>query len=36
MPDGEGKYIYPNGDYYVGEWKYGKVNGKGKFVHLER
>ena len=28
--DGEGKYIYENGDYYVGEFKNGLCHGKGK------
>ena len=27
--------MYHNDDYYIGEWKDGKVNGHGKFVHLK-
>ena len=31
--DGDGKYIYNNGNYYIGEWKEGKKHGKGiKFL----
>ena len=29
--EGNGKYTYGNGEYYVGEWKNGLRNGKGKF-----
>jgi|TARA_Y100000294_G_scaffold10708_1_gene9929 hypothetical protein len=27
--EGRGKYIYPHGGKYVGEWKDGKKNGQG-------
>mgnify|MGYP000353734854 CR=1 FL=1 len=27
--DGQGKYTYPNGESYEGEWKNGKRHGKG-------
>jgi hypothetical protein len=27
-----GKYVFPNGDYYEGEWENSKFNGQGKFV----
>ena len=27
--DGDGKYIYKNGNFYIGEWKEGKKHGKG-------
>ena len=33
-PDGRGKLIYPNGDYFIGTWNNGNVDGNGKFVHL--
>lgn len=29
---GQGRVIYPNGDYYEGEIFDGKANGKGKYV----
>ena len=28
--DGEGKYVYENGDYYIGHFKNGLCHGKGK------
>jgi len=31
--DGRGKYIYPNGEKYVGDWKNGKYNGHGTFTY---
>ena len=30
-----GTYVYDNGDTYVGDWKYGKRNGKGVYTHLD-
>ena len=27
--DGEGKYIWTNGEYYIGQWSKGERNGKG-------
>lgn len=30
--NGFGKYLYSNGDVYVGEFKEGKITGKGKFT----
>jgi hypothetical protein len=30
---GEGKYIWPNGDYYEGGYFNGKKNGMGKFYN---
>ena len=27
--EGNGKYIWENGEYYIGEWKNGLRNGKG-------
>ena len=27
--EGQGKYIYKNGDYYIGQWKKGLRHGKG-------
>lgn len=32
MKSGDGKYIYYNGDYYEGNFKNDKKEGKGKFV----
>lgn len=29
LPNGQGKYIWANGDYYKGNWKDGKKNGTG-------
>ena len=29
-----GKYTFPNGDYYEGEWEKNKFQGQGKFVVL--
>ena len=30
--EGNGKYIYNNGDYYIGKWKDSKRNGKGILI----
>ena len=30
--DGQGTYIYPNGEKYVGDFKYGKKNGHGTYT----
>ena len=29
-PEGYGKFIYSDGEYYIGEWKNGLRHGKGK------
>ena len=29
---GYGKYIWPNGDIYVGQWNMGRKHGKGKYM----
>ena len=29
MRNGKGKYTYPCGDYYEGDWLQNKKNGKG-------
>lgn len=34
-PEGEGRYIYENGDYYVGNRVKGKAHGQGSFVTNE-
>lgn len=31
LPEGRGTYFWSTGEYYVGTWKAGKRNGKGKF-----
>ena len=31
--DGQGTYIYPNGEKYVGDWKNGKHHGHGTFTY---
>ena len=31
--EGNGKYICENGDYYIGQWKNGLRNGKGKEIY---
>ena len=31
LPEGKGTFISINGEKYVGEWKGGKRNGKGKY-----
>ena len=31
--DGQGTYIYPNGEKYVGDWKNGKHLGQGTFTY---
>lgn len=33
--NGQGTYIWPNGDKFVGEWTNGKRNGKGSFIWPE-
>ena len=35
LPHGDGKYTWENGDYFVGSWKNGKKNGKGRLVTAE-
>lgn len=32
LPDGNGKYIWANGDVYNGEWKSGMRNGEGGYT----
>ena len=31
--EGNGKYIYEDGDYYIGEWKNDLKHGKGKYYY---
>ena len=31
--EGNGKYIYEDGEYYIGEWKKGLRNGKGALYY---
>jgi len=31
--DGQGTYIYPNGEKYEGDWKNGKYHGQGTFTY---
>ena len=31
--DGQGTYIYPNGEKYLGDWKNGKYHGHGTFTY---
>ena len=33
--EGRGKYIYPNGEKYVRNWKNGKYHGQGTFTTFE-
>lgn len=35
MPHGFGKLTWPNGDYYEGNFKNGKRNGKGRRVNID-
>lgn len=35
-PDGQGKYIWKNGDWYDGQWKKGKREGKGTMFYKEK
>lgn len=35
VPHGEGKLIWPNGDYYIGAFRYGKRNGFGSRVNID-
>ena len=28
--EGNGKYIWEDGEYYIGQWKNGFIEGKGK------
>ena len=35
LPHGEGKLTWPNGDYYLGNFKYGKRNGFGSRVNVD-
>ena len=30
--EGNGKFIWKNGKYYIGEWKNNKKNGKEKII----
>ena len=32
--DGQGTYVYANGDKYVGAWKKGSKHGKGTFIDV--
>lgn len=31
--NGRGKFVYPNGDQYEGQWKDGKMHGSGKYEY---
>jgi hypothetical protein len=31
LKDGYGKFTWPDGRMYEGEWKEGKIHGQGKF-----
>jgi len=31
---GFGRFIYTNGNYYIGNWQMGKRSGRGKFVDM--
>jgi hypothetical protein len=33
LREGQGKFLYPNGDMYEGEWFYGKFDGFGKYTY---
>jgi len=33
MPDGNGKYIWEDGSYYIGPWVKGLKHGKGKLYY---
>ena len=33
--NGQGTYIYPNGEKYVGNWKNGREHGQGTFTSFE-
>ena len=33
--NGQGTYIYPNGEKYEGDWKNGKYHGHGTFTSFE-
>ena len=32
LKNGDGKYYFPSGDYYEGQFKNGKLHGLGKFI----
>lgn len=32
FPDGTYKYTFHDGSYYLGEWRHGKIEGKGEMV----
>ena len=34
-PHGVGKLVWPNGDYYKGEFRNGKRHGKGKRINKD-
>jgi len=34
--EGYGKYIWENGDYYIGQWKNGLFNGKGTYYNSNK
>jgi len=33
LPDGKGKYLFENGDVFLGYWQNGQKDGKGKFEY---
>jgi hypothetical protein len=35
LPNGYGKLTWPNGDYYEGNFKFGKRNGFGKRINVD-
>ena len=32
FPDGTYKYTFHDGSYYLGEWRHGRIEGKGEMV----
>lgn len=33
--DGFGTMVWPDGAKYIGEWRFNKAHGRGKFYHVE-
>jgi MORN repeat len=34
--EGKGKYLWPDGSFYEGEWRENKINGYVDFLYIER